>query len=356
MRPPLDQDFYSQAPSPYVSLFIKPGQIPKCAEALPRLQGRSWYLTKQVCTFGPEEMHDLEFQSAVPILQATLPVPEGRLAARMLTGYGASAVPIIAAACKSANPTERINAASALQWLADPRLVEAHLALFNDEVAQVRFFAVMAATPSAPRFTDAFTDALIGRFRDPVSRIRWQASQWLLLQEPASRAPAYVSLLRDPDPNVQYCAFRVLSHMEPDAIPRACLLGLLSNPQFEVIAEALDFLEGGVSKSEMVNRPAFPGFHSSKEALSSAEAAPLTTNRFTIARLVGLKVLRNNADAQAIELALPLLKDTNSLVRNRAFALMQAVSDQDIPQNDFAKWEQWWVESKAAFSPRQPSR
>lgn len=89
--------------------------------------------------------------------------------------------------------------------------------------------------------------------------------------------------------------------------------------------------------------------------LSSAEAAPLTTNRLTVARLMGLKVLRQNADAQAVSLTLPLLRDTNSLVRNRAFALLRAVSAQDIPQNEPAKWEQWWAANKDSFVTRKPA-
>jgi hypothetical protein len=90
--------------------------------------------------------------------------------------------------------------------------------------------------------------------------------------------------------------------------------------------------------------------------LSSAEAAPLTKNRFATARLMGLRILRQNADAQAIALTLPLLRDTNSIVRNRAFALLRTVSGQNIPQNDPAKWEQWWAANKATFVVRKPAQ
>ena len=87
--PPLEDDFYRYAGSPYESLDIMPRQIPKCIEALPRLGQRNWFLTKQVCAFQPEEMRDLEFQPALPILQAALATPEGEMAARMLWHYGA---------------------------------------------------------------------------------------------------------------------------------------------------------------------------------------------------------------------------------------------------------------------------
>ena len=75
-----------------------------------------------------------------------------------------------------------------------------------------------------------------------------------------------------------------------------------------------------------------------------------------MARLMGLKVLRENADAQAVELALPLLRDTNSIVRHRAFALLQTVSGQDIAQDDPVKWEQWWAANKATFNASKPAR
>jgi hypothetical protein len=75
-----------------------------------------------------------------------------------------------------------------------------------------------------------------------------------------------------------------------------------------------------------------------------------------MARLMGLKILRQNADAQAVALTLPLLRDTNSLVRKRAFALLKTVSGQDIPQDDSARWEQWWAANKATFVPGKPAR
>jgi hypothetical protein len=75
-----------------------------------------------------------------------------------------------------------------------------------------------------------------------------------------------------------------------------------------------------------------------------------------MARLIGLKILRENADAGAIELALPLLRDTNSLVRNRAFALFRTVSGQEDAENDPAKWEQWWTTNKASFKVNASTR
>jgi hypothetical protein len=75
-----------------------------------------------------------------------------------------------------------------------------------------------------------------------------------------------------------------------------------------------------------------------------------------LARIMGLKVLRGNADTQAVELALPLLRDTNSLVRNRAFSALQNISGRDIPKDNPEKWEHWWAANKATFVPQKSAR
>jgi HEAT repeat protein len=223
--------------------------------------------------------------------------------------------------------------------------------LFKDDVPMVRYQAVMA---TASNWDERFVAPLMALFRDPYQMIRQQASQRLCLHEPASRAPVYVALLQDPDPNVQASAFRVLSRINRQAIPREDLVRLLGSQQFEVIAQALNVLEGGQS-TELGPLPPImgPGSSSHEAQLSSAEAAPLTTSQYTLARLIGIKILRHNADAQAIELTLPLLRDTNSLVRTRASSLLQSVSGQDIPATDPAKWDAWWAANKSTFTPRK---
>jgi len=71
-----------------------------------------------------------------------------------------------------------------------------------------------------------------------------------------------------------------------------------------------------------------------------------------MARLIGLRALQLNADAEAVDLALPLLRDTNSLVRSRAFEFLQTFSGQDISRDDPAKWEQWWAANRNTFQIR----
>ena len=80
------------------------------------------------------------------------------------------------------------------------------------------------------------------------------------------------------------------------------------------------------------------------------------TNRFGNARLRGLLVMQENADATAVELTLSLLKDTNSVIRSRAFATLQAMSGKNISDDDPAKWETWWAANKSSFTPRRSAQ
>jgi HEAT repeat protein len=193
--------------------------------------------------------------------------------------------------------------------------------------------------------------------RDPHPEIRRQSAQWLCLKESADRAPVYVELLKDHDPDVQACALHIMSQVNPKAIPRADLLRLLGSPRLETVTLALSLLQGHTSPYFPTVQPSVvPQRQNQEVQLSSAEAAPLTTNHLTMARLMGLKILRQNADAQAVELTLPLLRDTNSIVRNRALLLLRAVLGQDFPQSDPDKWEQWWATNKADFDANKPAR
>lgn len=336
------------------SFEVKPEKIPQCAHVMPRLKNRNWYLTKQVYTFRPEEMQDLELQEAVPLLKAALPNPEGHVAALQLMRYGEPVVPILIAACQSANPAARANAALAMQGLSDSGFIEPLLAMLKDPHPTVRYNAI---TATALNWDEQFADALGACFRDPYPQIRQEAELCLSSHEPPTRAPVYIAMLRDSAPTVQACAFHVLSRINPGDIPRADLIRLLSSPQFDVVSQALNLLYGGQS-------PGFGGtfaFGSPRStsqplppatALTSGEAVALITNRFTMARIIGLKILRQNADAQSVELTLPLLRDTNSLVRNRAFSLLKALSGQAFLQNAPARWDEWWATNKTTFTPR----
>ena len=80
------------------------------------------------------------------------------------------------------------------------------------------------------------------------------------------------------------------------------------------------------------------------------------TNRFGSVRLIGLRVMQDNADATAVELTLSLLRETNSVIRSRAFSALQTISGQNISEDDPAKWEAWWAAKKASFTARRLSQ
>ena len=363
----LEEEFYALPHDPLQCQRVTCDQVPQCTNDLPRLKARSWYLTKQVRAFQPREMHDLEFQPAIPVLAAMLPEPKGGTAAWLLTGFGASGKSLLVAALRSTNSLERINASSAIQVLNGPSRIELLLTLLKDDVPRIRLNAVRAAKWNwDPRFAESF----LALFHDPCSEIRkaaiidldlWEVANRVPIGErlQTNRVPAYLALLRDPDPEVQLRALDELWRWGQEPVPRSELLRLLGTPRMDMVDRALDMLYGrcppGWANVFSMGCPRFPAPIATNH-LPSAEAAPLTTNRLTMARLMGLKILRQNADAQAVALTLPLLRDTNSLVRKRAFALLKTVSGQDIPQDDSARWEQWWAANKATFVPGKPAR
>ena len=344
-----DDDYYAGQAELLQTMQVTEDRLAECAKAMERLRGSNWHLTKQVYVFRPEEMRDLEFEPAIPVLAALLKLPEGRAAAGPLYQCGSAVLPVLLSACKSTNATERINASVLLQSFKDPALATPLLTLLKDPVSRVRMNAVMATVGNwDPRFNDALFELL----RDPEPRIRRQVARWLALHESEDQTPRYLRLLNEPDPDLPASALLVLTKVNPDAVPRTDLLRLLAVPRMEVISQALRLLEGPQSVLPTSPVPAVSGAAGIKRPapdLSSLEAAPLTTNQLTLARLAGLKILYRRGDADAITLAIPLLRDQNAIVRGRACEFLQTKTSQGFTQDEPAKWEDWWRANKATF-------
>ena len=156
-------------------------------------------------------------------------------------------------------------------------------------------------------------------------------------------------MLRDPNELVQSAAVQALygSH-QPVPIPE--LLPLLNHPCPDTVAEVTAMLRGG-------GRTRFVG--DTRKALTPVAAAwfaPLMTNRFGTVRLLGLHAVQNIADATAVDLTLPLLRDTNSVIRSRAFTVVQEITGQNLSDSDPAIWEAWWAANQRAFTPRKSAR
>lgn len=121
----------------------------------------------------------------------------------------------------------------------------------------------------------------------------------------------------------------------------------MNHPYPDTVAEVTAMLRGG-------GRARFVG--DTRKALTPVAAAwfaPLMTNRFGTLRLFGLHAVQNIADATAVDLTLPLLRDTNSVIRSRAFTVVQEITGQSLSESDPAKWEAWWAENQRVFTPRK---
>jgi len=63
----------------------------------------------------------------------------------------------------------------------------------------------------------------------------------------------------------------------------------------------------------------------------------------------GLSVLYRNANKQSIELALPLLKDPERVVRMRTAGTLRALTGQHFTEGQPDQWEKWWAKNKTNF-------
>jgi len=93
-------------------------------------------------------------------------------------------------------------------------------------------------------------------------------------------------------------------------------------------------------------RPGPPGSSQSHQALSVMETARLLTNRVATARLAGLQNLQQRGEVGSVELLLPLLSDTNKLVRNRAFYVLRNLTGENVSADDPGRWQAWWNTDK----------
>jgi HEAT repeat protein len=305
-------------------------ELPQCNGIIPRLKGKTWWLTKQTWTFQPEEMRDLEFQPAIPVLAEKLDDKDGYFAAANLVPLGSNAVPVLLTALDGTNPTAQFNAASVLEQLNDPRVVGQLDKLLKDSQPDVRAHAIyLAMNHWNPKFTETYIDLL----RDPYREIRHEAALILTSHHDdlSQYIPVFRQMLKDTNAGVRVSGMKMLWHLQVP-IPREELLQLFKLPDREAISLALSQLRNG-----------------NNENISDAEAISLLQNPDIIARMIGLKILYQNAEKQSVELALPLLKDPQPLVRRRTAATLRALTGQHFTDEQPDQWEKWWDENKATF-------
>jgi HEAT repeat protein len=319
-------------------------EIPQCCRSIPRLNGKTWWLTKQTWIFQPAEMRDLEFQPAIPALAEKLDEQDGYFAAANLAPLGSNAVPVLLAALDGTNRTARLNAASVLEQLNDPQVVEQLDKLLTDPEPEVRAHAIDLARH---QWNPGLIDEFLGLLGDSYPEIRRAAAMALLIHRDqlSPCIPTFQQMLKDTNLHVRASGMRMLNYLHVP-VPREALLEFFKLPDREGISLALDQLRNrNSSGSEVIQ---LGGIHE-YTGVSDAEAVPLLQNPDLIARMIGLRILYANAEKQSVELALPLLKDPEPMVRRRTAATLRALTGQHFTEDQSDQWEKWWNENQATF-------
>ncbi len=304
-----------------------------CGKQIPRLKSKSWWLTKQTWTFQPEKMRDLEFAPAIPVLAAELTNKAGYFAAANLVSLGSNAVPVFLAALESDDSTARVNAASVLQRMNDPRITRQLAVLLKDPQPEIRARGVVVAMN---HWNPEFTETFVGLLRDKYPEIRSEAVAGLVghFDDANQHVPAFQTMLEDTNPDVQASGLEMLQRLGV-RVPQEELLRLCSVPQRQAVASTYALLQLWYSK------------------ISKEEAVAYLRNPEILARLIGLNILYRNADKQSIELALPLLKDPEKMVRMRAADTLCALTGQHFTEDQADQWQAWWTANKADFVVQQ---
>ncbi len=320
---------------------VAKADLPECCREIPSLAAKPFWLTKQTWTFKPEEMQDLKFEAAIACFTEKLATEYGYHAAASLASFEAEAIPALLSALQNTNPVVRVNAANAVssfdhgyESIKDARLTEAASVWLEDSEPKVRLMAVDVLTESA-NWNSKHTEAFVNMLRDPDAEVRERAAYALsrlpIRDDAEKYIPTIQTMLKDKNLNIRISAMRALQHFGKPA-PREDLLQFFGVPDRRVVSIAF---------SQFNNQSAYE--------LSNQEVIPLLCNSEPFARLLGLKILYQNANPESVELTLPLLKDAEPILRKRAAATLRAFSGQHFTEEQAADWEKWWSENKSGF-------
>jgi len=314
---------------------ITKSDLAESSKWIPRLAERAWWLTKQTWTFQPEEMRDLEFAPAISYFAERLDSKYGYFAAESLAQFGSNAAPALVTALQDANPAVRVNAAAVLNPMdgpiRDPRLTAASIGLLKDSEPKVR---AVAARTLGDDWNPKHATLLVEALNDNDVEVRWQAEYGLEhhLSEITNYIPHFHAMLKDRNLGTRAVCFKLLRQLRVP-MSREDLLAVFQAPSMGVVWDAYrEFAEvtgGTVSDAD--------------------DVALLQNSDPNIRGGLGLVILYQNADKEAVELALPLLKDPEIPVRIRAAATLRALTGQHFTDEQAAEWENWWTENKAHF-------
>ena len=309
------------------SMEVGPKNLPECSKEMPRLAGKSWWLSKQIEVFAQEEMRDLEFEPAVSLLAGKLDTAGGEGPAFCLSRLGGWAVPALLTASKSSNAVERRLAASAMSRMEDARLTAAVPGLLVDADARTRRDACLAA---GMNWDASFAPRLLELLSDPSGEVRGAATGCLKEHRDASQIPVYRKIV------------------EQDGLPAASAINLLGRDDFsrEQLVHLFSSTNLGVVST------AFAMLR--RQNLELNEIEPLLTNSLGLARMMGLRALTQIGDKAAVERIVAMLQDPNEVVRWGVRARLRLLSGQKLGP-DPAAYEKWWAENKNDFTPAPSS-
>jgi HEAT repeat protein len=294
-----------------------------CAKELPRLKGKSWCLTKQVQTFLPSEMRDLEFEPAIPVLSEKLRSAEGEGVVISLARLGARSLPVVIAAAQSSDPTERRIAAATLAQMGNVGNPTVLSALLDDPDPRTRVHAIYAA---AENWDSSFAPRLVQLFKDSDLQVRGAAGWVMREHRDDSLTPTYRKMI---DEDGVAAAEAILS-IDSSTFSRAELIHLFSSTNLSVVSTAFTRL---------------------RSTLSLDELAPLFTNSLPMARMMGLGELVHIGDKKAVDRIISMLRDSNEGVRWYVRSDLRRLTGQLLGA-DPASYEKWWAENKEAFVPQ----
>jgi hypothetical protein len=324
--------------------------LPDCNKAISRLADKSWWLTKQIWTFQPEEMHDLTFEPAISVFADWLGTKYGYLGDTGLTLFGTNGVPTILAAMQNTNSTVRVCAAQIFcskyggsygpgfeSARRDPRFRDAAIGWLKDSEPDLRITAVILLTEYS-NWKPEFAEPVIAMLRDKdagvrhmvlfgISRFRGDLEKYI---------PTIQKMLKDPDANTRAASLEIIDRLGIEAeISRADLLSFFTSPDYLVLNAAFTQLGGQHGE------------------VSGDEALVMLQSPQIVARLLGLRALDQKPEKQSVELALPLLRDPDEMVRLKAAQTLRTLTGQQFSEDQADEWTKWWVENKTNFVPQQ---
>lgn len=142
--------------------------------------------------------------------------------------------------------------------------------------------------------------------------------------------PDFQQMLKDKNPGVQFSGLEMLQRLQMD-IPLADLLPFFKSSDPEILGTA------------------FSQISRQGEKISDDDARVLLQSPQPLARQLGLRALDQNPGKQSVELALPLLRDLDEIIRLKAAQTLQALTGQQFSEDQADEWAKWWVEHKAGF-------